>query len=83
MTITLSNMTAIKTTYHAATNTRGSRIIADAGMKRCVSVSYDHTLNSDTNHAVAAQALCNKFEWDGDLRGGGHERGQYFVFIGR
>jgi hypothetical protein len=83
MTITLSNMTAIKTSYHGPTNTRGSRIIADAGMKRRVSVSYDHRLNSDGNHMAAAKALCEKMGWGGDMRGGGHERGQYFVFCNR
>jgi hypothetical protein len=81
--ITLSKMTAIKTTYHGPTNVRPSRIIADAGEKRRVTVSYNHGLNSDANHAEAAAALCRKFNWDGDLRGGGYERGQYFVFVGK
>jgi hypothetical protein len=81
MTITHSNMTAIKTTYHGPTNTRGSRIIADAGMNRRVSVGYDDALNSDANHAKAAQTMCDKFGWKGDLRSGTHENEKYFVFI--
>jgi hypothetical protein len=80
MTITHSNMTAIVTTYHGPTNTRGSKIIADAGMKRRVSVSYDYAMNTEDNHAAAARALCAKFDWTGDLRSGGRERGFVFVF---
>jgi hypothetical protein len=78
--ITHSNMTAIVTTYHGPTNTRGSRIIADAGMKRRVSVSYDDGLNSEDNHAAAARALCKELDWTGDLRSGGTKRGFVFVF---
>ncbi len=78
--ITHSRMTAIITKYHGPGNVRGSRITADAGMKRRISVSYNHEIDADGNHAAAAQALCDKFAWKGDLRSGGREDGMCFVF---
>ena len=80
--ITHSNMTAIVTIYHGPTEHKGSRIIADAGMKRRATVNYDPALNSDENHAAAAQALCLKLGWKGDMIGGGTEYGHAFVFTG-
>ena len=81
--ITRSNMTAITTKYHGPTDRMGSRIIADAGVERRITVPYNYALEPGDNHVAAAQALCDKFEWKGDMRGGGLEYGrQVFVFTG-
>ena len=74
-------MTSILTHFVGATNTRGSRIIADAGMKRRVSIPYPHELSIDQAHRAAAMALCQKFDWHGTLVQGGMERGSAFVFL--
>jgi hypothetical protein len=81
--ITHSNMTAIITHFVGPTNTKGSRIIAAASMGRKVTIPYDHTLKSEEAHSAAAQALCDKFNWAGDLRAGGTETGYVFVFVER
>jgi hypothetical protein len=72
-------MTTIITRYVGATNYKGSRIIADAGMKRRITVSYPH--DSSDPHRVAALALCAKFGWQGVLVEGGMERGNAYVFL--
>ncbi len=79
--VTHSTMTAIVTRYIGPSNTRGGRIVADGGLKRRVTIPYPHELRSEDAHACAAQALCNKFGWTGDLRSGGTERGCVFVFV--
>lgn len=42
--------------------------------------AINHTLDSDENHALAAEALCSKMQWESTLRSGGRERGLVFVF---
>jgi hypothetical protein len=73
--ITHSNMTAIVTMYHGH-----GRVNADGGLKRRISVPYDHALNIQDNHSEAAKQLCAKFNLIGDLRSGATERGFVFVF---
>ena len=72
-------MTTIITKYVGPTNYRGARIVADAGMKRRITVGYEHASNNP--HRVAALALCAKFDWHGTLVEGGMERGSAFVFL--
>ncbi len=72
-------MTTIITRYVGPTNRRGARIIADAGMKRRVSVSFDYAARNP--HQVAALALCAKFDWKGTLVEGGMEHGRAYVFL--
>ncbi len=72
-------MTSIITKFVGPTNYRGARIIADAGMGRRVTVSYDY--GSRDPHREAAIALCAKFDWHGQLVQGGMERGSAFVFL--
>lgn len=72
-------MTTIITRVIPATNYKPARIVADAGLKRRIVVSYDH---GNTNpHKAAAIALCQKFNWEGSLVEGGMERGAAFVFV--
>ena len=47
-------MQAIRTQYKGPTDTRGSRIVATSYKARSV-YPYDHELDSDTNHARAAE----------------------------
>lgn len=75
-----SGVVCIQTRYLGPSNTRGGRIVADAGMKRRVTVKYDHSLSQYGAHAKAAKALCDKFEWRGDMTAGGTETGYVFVF---
>lgn len=72
---------AIITRYIGPTNFRGSRVKADAGDKRTITVSWDYGLNSDQNHAKACEALCRKMKWDGKLVGGSMEHGWAWVFV--
>ncbi len=72
-------MTTIITRYIGPTNYKGARIVADAGMKRRVTVSFDH--GARNAHQVAALALCKKFGWKGTLVEGGMEHGNAYVFL--
>lgn len=62
---------AIVTKHLGPTNVRGSRVkaTAEAGS---VTLSWDHSLNSEANHRKAAEALCTKFKWTGDYYGDLH-----------
>lgn len=53
-------MKAILTKYHGPTNTRGSRISAEADGWGKVFVSYDHSLSGDAVRWVAAERLLQK-----------------------
>jgi hypothetical protein len=46
-----------------------------------ITLSWDHTLNIEENHAKAAEALANKFGWSGQWYIGGlpNDRGYCFV----
>ena len=71
---------AITTRYLGQTNYRGSRIkaIAAAGS---ITVEYDPALNTDANHARAAEALANKFKWRGTWYGGVMPDGSGSCFV--
>ena len=74
-------MIAILTKYLGPTNYRGSRIKAYTESGRFVTVSYDSSLDSAQAHAHAAQALCLKMGWKGQLVAGGIKGGYAFVFV--
>ena len=63
ITINYTGRTAITTKYLPYTNYRSPRIKATSSSGKSVTVSWDHGLNADENHAAAAIALCNKMEW--------------------
>ncbi len=71
-------MQAIRTRYHGATNTRGSRIIAKAE-GGTLSMPYNHALNLGENHAEAARLLANKLGWLGVYHGGYFDRDYYWA----
>lgn len=71
---------AIVTKWLCPTNVRGSRVkaIAAAGS---VTLSWNHSLNPEQNHARAAEALANKFKWRGHWFGGGMPKDSGYAFI--
>lgn len=73
-------MRAIEAKYHGATNTRGSRISASDGDGNRVSIPYPHELSGEDVHRKAADALCAKMKWSGELVGGATKSGYAFVF---
>lgn len=76
-------MQAITTKYIGPTNTRGSRVKArcEAGS---ITVHWDHALDVEDNHTVAAKTLRTKLGWDQDcypnMYRGGTKDGYVFVF---
>jgi hypothetical protein len=73
-------MQAIQTRYLAPTNVRGARIKATA-LAGSLTVGYDYALNSDANHAAAAQALIARLGWTGTFAQGGNAAGTGYVFV--
>ena len=77
-------MVIIKTKYINPTNTRGSRIAAEAnGWK--VSIPYPHELSGEMVHYEAVKALIEKHQlnWDITKMGyGSDNQGYYFTFSG-
>ncbi len=76
-------MVAILTKFIGATNSKGSRVKAFTESGLSVTVSWDHALNSQDNHAAAAKALCAKMDWHGTYVGGGTKTGYAFVDVKR
>lgn len=71
---------AIETKYHGPTNTRGSRISARAGAGR-IFVPYDHALDIYENHAAAARAFADRFQWGSEWVGGATADGYCFCSV--
>ena len=71
---------AIQTKFLAPTNVRGSRVkaTAEAGS---VTLSWDHALNSEQNHTVAAEALARKYGWAGEWIGGAIPGTSGYAFV--
>ncbi len=72
---------AIVTKCLGATNFRGSRVKATASAGS-VTLSWDHSLDSEGNHIRAAMAVAVKYGWRGDWSGGGTENGYVFAVQG-
>ena len=76
-------MKAIETKYLGPSGHRGSRIKATDHDGNAVTIGYPHELSGMACHRKAADALCEKMGWKGDLIGGGLGPGRYaFVFLG-
>jgi len=73
-------MKAIVTKYHGPTNTRGSRITASDEDGNKITISYPYELSGEAVHRKAAQALCDKMKWSGNLVGGSLKHGYVFTF---
>ena len=67
--------------YIGPSNFRGSRIKAFAEGNNSVTISYPHELSGSDVYRLAADALCKKMKWEGELIEGGLPNGDYvFVF---
>lgn len=73
-------MKAILTKYMGPGNVRGSRIKAYDCDGNSVTIPYPHQLRSEDGHKKAAQSLCDKMKWTGELIGGRTKDGMAFVF---
>lgn len=75
-------MKAIRTRFHGATNFTGSRISAsDEGGNR-VTIPYPHEFGpGEGAHRKAAEALCAKMHWTGEMIGGSLHDGYAFVWL--
>lgn len=75
---------AIRTEYKGPTNTQGSRIVAKCGTegkKVSISVSYDHSIDMDKNHHLAARKLVEKLNWNcTEMVCGWYDGCGFFVF---
>lgn len=71
---------AIVTTYHGPTNVKGSRIKAKAAAKTKW-FHWDHSLNVEQNHTMAAHALAKELDWSGVWFGGGLPDTSGFCFV--
>jgi len=74
-------MKCIRTRFIPATDTRGSRISADDGDGNKITMSWDHALSTTGNHGAAANALCEKMSWTGEMTMGWHKNYGYWVFV--
>lgn len=75
---------AITTKYHGATNTRGARYSArsESGVKVTITPPMEDIRVEDI-HRLAAEALCAKLDWRGEMVQGATREGYVFVFTGR
>jgi hypothetical protein len=78
--MSLRPLQAITTKYLPPTNVKGSRIKASASAGS-LTIHLDHALSIEANHAKAAEALANKWGWNGQWFMGGmpDDRGYCFV----
>jgi len=75
---------AITVQYKGPTDTKGSRLVASDGDGNRVTVGYPHELSGDAVYRLAADALCKKMSWGGEIVGGTTKSGEMvFVFTGR
>jgi hypothetical protein len=73
-------MKAIITKYHGPTNTKGSRITATDEDGNRVTIPHPYELSGEAVHKAAADALCKKMGWAGNLIGGSLKNGYVFTF---
>lgn len=71
---------AITTKFIGPTNVRGSRVKAKASAGS-ITLNWDHALNVETNHARAAQALADKYNWNGQWFQGGMPDDSGYCFV--
>lgn len=71
---------AIITRYIGPSNTRGARIVADAGDRRRVTIGYPHEFSGAECHFQAVKKLCAKFDWHGSFVAGATDTGYAFCF---
>jgi hypothetical protein len=73
---------AIVTRYHGPTNTRGLRYSASASAWAGRAIrACDNAVNAETNSALAARKLAEKFGWHGIFVAGGMPDGKGRVYV--
>ena len=72
---------SISTKYLGATNYRGSRVKASSSSGLSITLSWDDALDTDANHATAAQALAGKLGWSGRWIAGAAQDGKGNVYV--
>ena len=70
---------AIVTKFLAPTNSRGSRVKAVCEAGNYI-MPWQHALNVEDNHKLAARHLARKLEWHGKWHGGA-PAGSGYVFV--
>lgn len=73
-------MKAIMTKYMGPTNYNGARIKAWEPDGKSVTLSWDYGMDGEGNAKWAAQELCKKMNWTGNLICGWLKDGYVFVF---
>jgi hypothetical protein len=71
-----TKMQAIVTRYHGPGNVRGTRVSATAAAGR-IYLDWDHALNQDENHKLAARLFAQKYNWGGKWLCGVMANGDY------
>lgn len=71
---------AITTKYLGPTNFRGGRIKASAAAGS-MTMPYEHGAGIERNHAMAVQALANKYGWSSRWAQGGMPCGSGYCFV--
>ena len=69
----------IETKYIGPSNTRGSRIKAFDANGNSLTIGYPHELSGVECHYLAARALADKMNWQGEIKGGWTKNGCAFV----
>lgn len=77
----MSTYKVIETKFIPATNNKGTRIAAFDNNKNRVVIGYPHELSGVECHHLAAQRLCAKMSWPGELVGGWTKHGCAFVLL--
>ncbi len=82
MNIIDTHKVAIVTKFLGATNYKPSRVKATAN-GNTTTVGFHVGLNEDMfdPYRRAAEALCKKMDWKGDLIGGAVDNGEIFLFL--
>lgn len=83
MRVSNSHRQAITTKYLGPTNSRGSRVKASA-QAGSITVEWDDALNPPDNHAAAALAFAQKYDWDKHAKrmiGGALPDGSGYAFV--
>ena len=73
-------MQAITTKFLGPTNSRGPRVKASAE-RGSITVHWDHRFNVESNHALAAKALAEKFGWGGWWVAGTSPNGCGYAYV--
>jgi hypothetical protein len=72
---------SIVTKYIAPSNVKGSRVSATSTSGERIIIGWDDTVDTDTNHTIAAAMLAEKLGWSGRWEAGAMPNGCGFVNV--